>query len=267
MTNTPPDSPRPKLDTSVPHSARIWNFWLGGKDNFEIDRIVGEQTSAVMPDMVPTARAIRGFLKRSVTYLAGDAGVRQFLDIGTGLPTAENTHEVAQRVAPESKIVYVDNDPLVLVHARALLTSSPEGACDYIDADVHDPETILEKAGRTLDFTQPVAVMLLAIIHFILDDGEAYAVVKRLLDAVPSGSYMAMVHAVHSPATDAAIRQWNEVGTPKMCARTEEEIRRFFDGLELLEPGLVPVALWRPEAGEPNLDAGVGGLCGVGRKA
>ncbi len=257
---------KPKLDTSVPHSARIWNYWLGGKDNFQVDREVGDQISAVMPDMVPTARAIRGFLQRVVTYLAGEAGIRQFLDIGTGLPTADNTHEVAQRVAPDSRIVYVDNDPLVLTHARALLTSSREGACDYLDADVHDPETILREASRTLDFSQPVGLMLLAIVHFILDDAESYAVVKRLLDALPSGSYMALVHAVHSPSTDEAIRRWNEVGTPKMCARSEEEIRHFFDGLELLEPGIVPVPLWRPPAGAVTTDPAAGGLCGVGRK-
>jgi hypothetical protein len=267
MTTTPAPGERPKLDTTIPHSARIWNYWLGGKDNFAPDREVGDQIQATMPDMVPTARAIRAFLKRSVRYLAGEAGIRQFLDIGTGLPTADNTHQVAQAVAPESRIVYVDNDPLVLVHARALLTSAPEGKCDYIEADVHDPETIVREAARTLDFSQPVALMLLAIVHFILDDAQARAVVKRLVDAMPSGSYMAMVHAVHSPATDAAIEQWNAVGTPKMCARSEEEIRRFFDGLELLEPGLVPVASWRPEAREQNLDAGQAGLCAVGRKA
>ena len=270
QTDNPPmldgEEQRPKIDGSVPHSARIWNYWLGGKDNFAVDREVGDQISALMPDMVPTALAIRSFLNRAVTYLAGEAGVRQFLDIGTGLPTADNTHEVAQRIAPDSRIVYVDNDPMVLVHARALLTSTPEGVTDYIDTDVHDPDTILREAARTLDFNQPVAVMLLAIVHFILDDEQAYSVVNRLLDSVPSGSYLAMVHAVHSEATDDAIRRWNEVGKPPMCARSPEEIARFFEGTELLEPGIVPVPLWRPEAADQSADQAVGGLCGVGRK-
>jgi hypothetical protein len=169
-------------------------------------------------------------------------------------------------VAPEACIVYVDNDPLVLAHARALLTSRPEGVTDYVDADVHDPDTILREAAKTLDFNQPVALMMLAIVHFILDDDQAYAVVNRLLDAVPSGSYLALVHAVRSDATDDAIRRWNEVGRPPMCARSPEAIGRFFDGLELLEPGMVPVPLWRPESTDVGADPAMGGLCAVARK-
>jgi hypothetical protein len=260
------DSERPKIDFTVPHSARIWNFWLGGKDNFAADRAMGEQISAVLPDIAPTARATRAFLGRVVTYLAGEMGVRQFLDIGTGLPTADNTHEVAQRLRPEARIVYVDNDPLVLAHARALLTPGPQGLAGYVDADLRDPATILREAARTLDFTEPVAVMLLAVLHFVTDDEEAYAVVKRLMQAVPTGSYLAIVHAARSDATDEAIRQWNKVGTPAMCARSLEEIAQFFAGLELLEPGVVPMAEWRPQPGNQHQAGALAALCGVGRK-
>src|SRR6266511_2626103 len=173
-----------KLDTGVPHSARTWNYWLGGKDNFAIDREVGDRVREAYPQIVEVARASRAF-----RYLAGEAGIRQFLDIGTGLPTANNTHQVAQRVAPESHVVYVDNDPLVLVHARALLTSSPEGVTDYVDADLHDPDKILQEAARTLDFTKPVALMLMGILGHVKDDEEVRSIIKRLMDAMPSGSY------------------------------------------------------------------------------
>src|SRR6266851_2836110 len=180
------DGGRPKIDTTVPHSARIWNYWLGGKDNYPVDREAGEQTMAVLPEIVDIARASRQFLVRVVRYLAADAGIRQFLDIGTGLPTVNNTHQVAQQVAPESRVVYVDNDPLVLVHARALLTSSPEGATDYIEADARDVDTILAEAARTLDFTQPIALTMLGVVIFINDDAEAYSIVRRFVDAAPS---------------------------------------------------------------------------------
>jgi SAM-dependent methyltransferase len=265
VTDTPPtaDSDQPKIDITVPHSARIWNFWLGGKDNFAADRAMGEQIAELLPDIAPTARATRAFLGRAVTYLAGAVGVRQFLDIGTGLPTAANTHEVAQRLRPEARIVYVDNDPLVLAHARALLTSGLQGLTDYVDADLRDPDTILQHAARTLDFTEPVAVMLLAILHFLTDDGKAYGVVRRLMDAVPTGSYLVVVHAVRNDATVKAVGQWNEVGKPAMCARSRDELARFFTGLELLEPGIVPVAQWRPGADSQNSAAA---LAGVGRK-
>ncbi len=168
----------PKLDTNVPQTARIWNYWLGGKDNFAVDREVGDQIFQAYPDIVENARAARAFLVRAVSYLAGEAGVRQFLDIGTGLPTANNTHEVAQRIAPESRIVYVDNDPLVLVHARALLTSTPEGATEYIDADLREPDKILAAAAKLLDFSKPVALMLFGVVEFITDDDEAYGIVN-----------------------------------------------------------------------------------------
>ena len=258
------------LDTSVSHSARIWNYWLGGKDNFAADRQAGDRVAAMLPSIVTQARADRAFLGRAIRYMAGEEGIRQFLDIGTGLPTADNTHEVAQRMAPESKIVYVDNDPLVLVHARALLTSTPEGACDYIDGDLRDPDKVLAEAARTLDFTQPVALMLLGILHHIPDTDEAYEIVQRLVAALAPGSFLAINHstsAVHGEAMEEAVRHWNRVGTPSMTLRTPEQIERFFEGLELLPPGVVSCSRWRPdltsESGQP---AEVDEFCGVARR-
>lgn len=257
------------IDTTRAHTARIWDYWLGGKNNYPVDRAVGDQIRQLHPDIGAYARADRVFLGRAVRYLAGEAGIRQFLDIGTGLPTADNTHEVAQRVAPESRIVYVDNDPLVLVHARALLTSTSQGGTDYIDADMHDPDRILAHAARTLDFTQPIAVTMLGVLIFLSDDGEAYGIVRRFLDAVPSGSYLVLSHTITSPAmpdVDAAVAFWNEHGTPKLTQRTPDQVLRFFDGLELLEPGVVSCSRWRPEAtpwGQPDEVAMFGG---IGRK-
>src|SRR5689334_15916937 len=187
--------PPAEIDTSVSHSARIWNYWLGGKDNFAADRAAGDRVAAMLPSIVAQARADRAFLGRAIRYLAGQEGIRQFLDIGTGLPTADNTHEVAQRVAPGSRIVYVDNDPLVLAHARALLTSTPEGSCDYIDGDLRDPEAILTEAARTLDLAEPVALMLLGVLHHIPDTGEVYEIVRRLVAALASGSYVTINHS------------------------------------------------------------------------
>src|SRR6266700_3544172 len=166
----------PGLDTTVSHSARIWNYWLGGKDNYAADREAGDKVAAMLPSIVAQARADRAFLGRSIRHLAGNVGIRQFLDIGTGLPTAQNTHEVAQGIAPESRIVYVDNDPLVLVHARALLTSTSDGACDYVEGDLRDPDLVLAEAARTIDFAQPIGLMLLGILHHIPDTGEAYSI-------------------------------------------------------------------------------------------
>jgi S-adenosyl methyltransferase len=204
-----PAEPRRRtgFDARVAHPARVYDYWLGGKDNFEADRIAGEQTIAAYPAIRASARANRAFLARSVRFLAGQAGLRQFLDLGTGLPTASNTHEVAQAIAPESRIVYVDNDPLVLSHARALLTSSPQGATAYLDADLRDTGQILEQAARTLDFTKPVAIMLLAILHYIPDLDQARQIVARLVSAVPPGSYLAISHA----ASDIAPEQMAEM--------------------------------------------------------
>jgi O-methyltransferase involved in polyketide biosynthesis len=260
----------PKLDTTVSHSARIWNYWLGGKDNFAVDREAGDKVAAMLPSIVVQARADRAFLGRAIRYLAGEAGVRQFLDIGTGLPTADNTHEVAQRVAPEARIVYADNDPLVLLHARALLTSSPEGVCDYIDGDLREPDQILDQAARTLDFTRPVALMLLGIVHHIPDTDQAYSIVGRLTAALAPGSYLTINHstsAVHGAAMEEAVAHWNRVGTPSMTLRTPQQIARFFDGLDLLEPGVVSCSRWRPDLSPvggqpPEVDE----FCGVARK-
>jgi len=260
----------PKLDTTVSHSARIWNYWLGGKDNFAVDREAGDKVAAMLPSIVVQARADRAFLGRAIRYLAGEAGIRQFLDIGTGLPTANNTHEVAQRVAPEARIVYADNDPLVLLHARALLTSSPEGVCDYIDGDLREPDKVLDQAARTLDFTQPVALMLLGIVHHIPDTDQACSIVQRLTAALAPGSYLAINHstsAVHGAAMEEAVAHWNRVGTPSMTLRTPQQIARFFDGLDLLEPGVVSCSRWRPDLSPvggqpPEVDE----FCGVARK-
>jgi O-methyltransferase involved in polyketide biosynthesis len=256
------------LDATKPHSARVWNYFLGGKDNFAADRELGEQIKAVYPQIVEVARVSRAFLGRAATFLAAEAGVRQFLDIGTGLPTADNTHEVAQRVDPACRIVYVDNDPLVLVHARALLTSAPEGACDYVDADVCDPDTILAAAAKTLDFTQPVALTMLGILGNVVDYEQARKVVRRLVDAVPSGSYLVVndgTNVIDAQARDKATQISIDAGTPYI-ARSPAQIAGFFDGLELLEPGVVSTPLWRPAPGIGGLPAAVDVFCGVGYK-
>jgi hypothetical protein len=255
------------LNTSVPHIARIYDYWLGGKDNFAVDREAAEQALAIMPSLAARARANRAFLGRAVHFLAAEAGIRQFLDIGTGLPAANNTHEVAQRVAPDSRIVYVDNDPIVLIHAQALLTGTREGATDYIDADARDTAGILAKAAETLDLSRPVAVMLVAIMHCIRDEDDPLGIVAALRDAVPSGSYLVLSH----PTTDA-----EPTGMPKVAAtlnrmmpnkvtyRTYPEVVRYFDGWQLLEPGIVPTALWRPE--RDNLIGPKAMWAGVARK-
>ncbi|MGH4017828.1 MAG: SAM-dependent methyltransferase [Pseudonocardiaceae bacterium] len=271
--SSPPPSGEqpPDIDTSVSHSARVWNYWLGGKDNYPVDREAGDQFLAVMPGIVDIARADRAFLARVVRYLVGEVGIRQFLDIGTGLPTANNTHEVAQATAPQCRIVYVDNDPLVLVHARALLTSSPEGVTDYVEADLRDPETILREAARTLDFTQPIALMLMGIVEHIMDTDEAYAIVNRLRDALPSGSYLTLCDpikdGVDGEAMFEACRRWNDSGgTPPVAVRSLQEFTRFFDRLELLEPGVVSVPLWRPDPSHIGTPIEVNAFGGVGRK-
>jgi hypothetical protein len=256
-----------KLDTTVPQTARIWNYWLGGKDNFDVDRAVGDQILEAFPQIVENARLSRAFLVRAVRYLTAAAGVRQFLDIGAGLPTADNTHEVAQRVAPQSRIVYVDNDPLVLIHARALLTSTPEGVTAYLEADLRDPDKIVQEAGRTLDFSQPIALMLMGILGHIGDDDEARSIVSRLLDALPAGSYLATYDGSDtSPGVVEAARIWNQSANPQYHLRSPERIARFFDGLELVEPGVASVTRWRPDPSASGVPAEIDQWCGVGRK-
>jgi O-methyltransferase involved in polyketide biosynthesis len=257
----------PEINTNVPQTARIWNYWLDGKDNFPVDRQVGDQILEAFPAIVENARASRAFLARAVQYLAGEAGIRQFLDIGTGLPTANNTHQVAQAVAPECRIVYVDNDPIVLTHARALLTSTPEGATDYIDADLRDTDTILPQAARTLDFTQPIAIMLMGILGHIAEDEQAQSIVKRLLGGVPAGSYLTMNDGTDTSAEVVeAARIWNQSANPTYHLRSPDRIARFFDGLELVEPGVVSPPRWRPEPSASGLPAEIDSACGVGRK-
>ena len=239
----------PDFDTSVPHVARVYDYWLGGKDNFAADRVMGERTLQAYPNLVYSVRANRAFLARTVRFLANQ-GIRQFLDIGTGIPTANNTHEVAQHIAPDSRIVYVDNDPIVLSHAKALLKSTPEGACAYLDADLRDPDTILAGAANTLDFARPVAVMLIAVMHFIGDDAEASAIMNRLMAACVPGSYVALSHAASD--IDAAqmaemIRRLNESTAEKTTLRDRAGVTRLFDGLELVEPGVIRAAEWRPD--------------------
>jgi hypothetical protein len=256
-------SGEPAFDVTRAHPARVYNYWLGGKDNYAADRAAASEVIAAMPNIVPTAQANRAFLRRAVQYLVEEAGVRQFLDIGTGLPTAQNTHEVAQELAPESRIVYVDNDPIVLAHARALLTSTREGATDYLQADARDPEQILREAARTLDFGQPVAVMLLAIMQFIPDPDGPHQIVARLMDAVPPGSYLAMSHATldFDPSGGPAADRYNARVAAQLTPRTRAQVAGFFEGLDLVEPGLVPLARWRALArpGQPiSLYAAVG---------
>ena len=237
------------LDATTPHSARVWNYFLGGTDNFEVDRQVGDQVMRMLPNIVDQARADRAFLGRAVGHLAGDLGIRQFLDIGTGLPTANNTHQVAQRVAPESRIVYVDNDPLVLQHAQALLTSDPAGVTDYLHADLADPETILRDAGRTLDFDRPVALVLMGVLHHVSDTAAAYAIVDRLKDHLAAGSYLVINHATNAvlgAASDEAVAHYNQFGKPKITLRSPAEISRFFEGWQLMDPGVVSCSRWRP---------------------
>jgi S-adenosyl methyltransferase len=258
-----------RVDTTVAHIARVYDYWLGGKDNFAADRIAAERVIEAYPDIVRSARGNRAFLGRAVRYLVREAGVRQFLDIGTGLPAANNTHEVAQGVAPECRVVYVDNDPVVLSHAQALLASGPDGATAYVDADLRDPETILAAAAQVLDFSRPVAVMLVAILQHIGDQDDPYGIVAKLAAGVPSGSYLALSH----PARDieaAAMAQiadrMNELVAEKVTFRDRAGVLRFFDGLELVDPGVVPVPRWRPasdlEAASPTVMWG-----GVGRKS
>jgi len=257
-----------RVDPSVPNVARVWNYLIGGRDNFEADRQAAKQLVAAAPVMEQVAPASRAFLSRTVTYLAADAGIRQFLDIGTGMPTAGNTHEVAQEVDPACRVVYVDNDPVVLAHARALLKSTPQGACDYIEADLRNPEAILAEAARTLDFGKPVALMLLAVLQFIADTENPYALVSRLLAALPSGSYLVVSHPTddfNPNRQGESIQRYNERVADQATLRGHDETERFFAGLNIVAPGVVAVAEWRPDS---DLDTARPSSmwCGVARK-
>jgi hypothetical protein len=258
-----------KFDTSVAHPARIYDYWLGGKDNFAADRAAGDLVLASRPGLRESVQANRAFLGRVVRLLAGELGIRQFLDIGTGIPSANNTHEVAQQVTPDARIVYTDNDPIVLAHARALLTSTEPGVTDYLDIDLRDTDNLLRQAAATLDFSQPVAIMLLGVLHLIADEEDPWALVARLVSAVPSGSYLVITHPASDllPETQAeASRQYNQNVATHQTLRTRAEVARFFDGLELLEPGLVQWHLWRPEPIDAAPDDFKSGHCGVARK-
>jgi SAM-dependent methyltransferase len=260
-----------KVDTSVPVSARIWNYWIGGKDFYPVDQAAGDEYARAYPGIFTMAQSCRYFIARAVRFLAGEAGVRQFLDIGTGLPNNDNTHEIAQQVAPGSRVVYVDNDPLVLVHARALLTSSPPSTTDYISADLNDPGNILEIARHKLDFSRPVAIMLMDILGHIGNPAEdhddfARTVVQALKDALPPGGYLALCEAVDTdPAQNTALDYYNQTGAIPYRARRTDQIARFFDGLELAEPGLLPIHQWRPDH-SPFNEVPVPALGGVARK-
>jgi hypothetical protein len=251
------------FDTSIAHHARIYDYLLGGKDNYAADRKAGDALKAAYPAMVELAQANRAFLGRAVRFLAG-AGIRQFLDIGTGIPAAGNTHQVAQEVAPDSRVVYVDYDPVVLAHARALLASGPHGATDYIDADARDVGSVLEQAQHTLDFSQPVAAISLLTLHAISDEDDPHRIMARIMDAVPAGSYLAISHPASDiepdRVTDLQTRV-NQLSYQQYTGRSYDQVMRFFTGLELVEPGLVQVQQWRPGIpanGTLALWAGVG---------
>ena len=262
-----PESPR--FDASIAHPARIYDYWLGGKDNFASDREAAENVIAARPTVVRDVRANRAFMHRAVAHLAGEAGIRQFLDIGTGIPTSPNLHEVVQEIAPAARVVYVDNDPIVLLHARALLNSNPQGRTAYIEADLRDPDTILKVAAGTLDFDRPVAIVLVGILFLISDDEDPYGIVARLMDAVPSGSYLVLTHPasdVNAEAVAEGARRYNlSVSTPQ-TRRNFAEVTQFFEGLDVVEPSVVQCHRWRPGPGIDVRDYEVSAWAGIACK-
>ena len=252
----------PRLDISIVSPARRWNYWLGGKDHFQVDRDSGDRIAGAYPAIRTAAQEGRAFHNRTIRYLAGEAGIRQFLDIGTGLPAPGNTHEVAQAITPQARVVYVDNDPMVLAHARALMIGSPEGATNYIDADLNDPAAILgaPELQATLDLREPVAILLYAVLHFIRDDGHARKVVTDLLAAVPAGSYLVATNSTKDfvpPHIGAMYDQLLAKGLVDAWPRDHATFGRFFDGLRLVEPGIVPISEWRPTTDQPAAPADV----------
>ena len=258
------------FDTSVAHIARVYNFWLGGRDNYAADREAAEQVINAYPTILASVRAQRAFLGRAVRYLVTEAGIRQFLDIGTGLPSADNTHEVAQRAAPESRVVYVDSDPIVLAHARALLTSSPQGATHYVDADLRDTGKVCEQAAEILDFGAPLAILLIGVLHCIPDADDPAGIVAALAGAMPPGSYLAIAHPasdIHASQVSTATSRINPLMAEPVTLRTHDQVGRFFAGLDLIEPGLVQLHRWRPGPGGPVPDGDIANYGGIGRKA
>jgi hypothetical protein len=275
-----PDPPRPAaepppgVDGSTPHPARIWNYWLGGRDYFAVDRAAAEELAGELPHLAEIARAERAFLVRAVRYLAGPARIRQFLDVGAGLPAGGNTHEIAQRIAPDTGIVYADNDPVVLAHARALLgnpvpAGSPEGVVRYIDADLRDVGAVLAGSALTLDHTRPVALMLLGVLGYVPDQGAARSITSQLMDALPAGSYLAIADGAATGRFLPGTPQWHDSrAVPSYHLRRPDELASFFDGLDLVEPGVVPCALWKPDVrdGSATPSAPATAYCGVARK-
>ena len=262
------DGPR-GFDTSVAHPARVWDYLLEGKDNFAADREAAEKVLQVMPMMGLVARAGRAFLAEAVYHLAAGPGIRQFLDIGTGLPTANNTHEVAQRVTPQARVVYVDNDPIVLAHARALLRSDPLGGTAYIEADIRDTAKILREAAGLLDLGTPVAVILLAVLHFIPDSCDPWAITARLMEALPSGSFLVISHAasdIQAGAVAAGTAAYNQHSAVPITPRSGAQITRFFEGLEIVDPGVVPLGHWHPGPSRPVGASALPTYCALGRK-
>ncbi len=252
-----------QVDSSVPNVARVWNYLVGGRDNFEADRQAARQLIALAPVMEQVALTSRAFLQRTVTYLAAEAGIRQFLDVGTGIPTAGNTHEVAQSVDPSCRVVYVDNDPVVLSHARARLRSSEEGATSYLDADARDTRTIMAGACATLDLARPVGVIMIDILNFLED---AAGVLARLTAAVPAGSYLAVMQPSKDPRLTVAAQRWNQLAATPVFLRDRDEVARWFAGLELIDPGIVEVHRWRPNPGDPDYPQGMPLFGAVARK-
>lgn len=251
------DSEPFEIDTTVPHPARVYDHLLGGRDNFAVDREAAERAASAIGGQNARAdvRANRAFLGRAVHYLAGEAGIRQFLDIGTGIPNADNVHAVAQQTAPEARIVYVDHDPIVLAHSHTLLASTPQGTTAFLLADLRDPDTILKRAAETLDFSQPVAVMLVAILHFFPDEADPSGLVQQLVDAVPAGSYLVVSHLTGDFAPDAmakVVEHLNRNTSDPFVLRPRDQIARFFDGLDPVEPGLVQVDEWHPDPATPS---------------
>lgn len=265
--NSPDPRPQPDIDITVPHSARIWNYWLGGTDNYPVDREAGDQYREAYPEIVDLALASRAFQARVVRFLASEAGLRQFLDVGAGLPAAGNTHEVAQGIAPRSRVVYVDHDPFVVHHGRTQLISTPAGGADYIEADLHQPAEILGAAARMLDFSQPVALLLMGVMGHIEDD-DAYPIVRELLDGLPPASYLALQDGARtSSAFTEAQEGYDDTGAIPYRLRRPEQIAAFFDGLDMVEPGVVPTPRWRPEPDQSSPPPDVEAFGGVARKA